>query len=246
MKKLKPDAIISTFFGIGKIPFMPGTFGSYVGIILVAAIFYQPHMVEIEGKRYLDMGAVIISPNYIVHVLLLASLLLYALGVWASDKYSKRIGRDDPSAVVIDEVAGIFTASTLVALVYSFLLTFYEKDFILYLTAAFWFFPAIFILFRIFDILKPWHIGNADRKYHGGFGIMIDDQIAAVYTTIAFYLIFFALKSMGILDHFTEVGTLGQSNKIIMLSLLWPFYILLNPQIILKPAGEVLVKILTF
>jgi phosphatidylglycerophosphatase A len=47
---------------------------------------------------------------------------------------------------------------------------------------------------------KPWPTNYFDRKYTGGFGIMIDDQVAAVQTTIAFYAIFFAMKYFGYLD----------------------------------------------
>ncbi len=205
MKRFRPEAVIATFFGIGKFPFAPGTLASLVSIILVALLFYQPHMIEIEDKRYLDLGAVIINPNYIVHFLALMSLILHVTGVWASDKYSKLINVKDPGCVVIDEVAGIFTTSTLVAMVFAGLLVFDEKTYILYLIISYWFFPAIFILFRIFDILKPWHIGRADRKFEGGFGIMIDDQIAAIYSAISFYIIFFGLKYFGILDKMISV-----------------------------------------
>lgn len=205
MKKLSKEAVISTFFGIGKFPIMPGTLASFVATILVALLFYQPHFVSIEGIEYFEMGAVVISPNYIVYVLILLSALLYAIGVWASDKYAKAIDKEDPRAVVIDEVAGIFTTTSLIAIVYSILLIAYEKEFILYLIISYWFFPVIFILFRIFDIFKPWHIGRADENFGGGFGIMFDDQVAALYSAITFYIIFFGLKYFGILDKMISV-----------------------------------------
>ena len=205
MKRLKPESIIATFFGIGKFPKAPGTLASFVATILVALLFYQPHITEIEGEKYLIWGGGVISPNYIVHVLVLLSLALHAIGVWSSDKYSKLINIKDPKSAVIDEVAGIFTASSLVALVYSLLLFFNEKEYILYLIVSYWFFPVVFILFRIFDILKPWHVGWADKKFEGGFGIMIDDQIAAAYSAISFYIIFFGLKYFGVLDQMVSV-----------------------------------------
>jgi phosphatidylglycerophosphatase A len=45
-------------------------------------------------------------------------------------------------------------------------------------------FAAAFLLFRIFDIWKPWPIGLADRRVHGGLGIMLDDLLAAVYAVL--------------------------------------------------------------
>ena len=47
-------------------------------------------------------------------------------------------------------------------------------------------FAAAFLLFRIFDIWKPWPIGLADRRVHGGLGIMLDDLLAAVYAVLVF------------------------------------------------------------
>ncbi len=215
MKKLSIESVISTFFGIGKFPFFPGTVASLVATILVALLFYQPHFVSKEGKEYLEMGAVLISPNYIIYVLILSSVLLYVIGVWAADKYSKSINVKDPSSVVIDEVAGIFASFSLVSLIYALLLMFFEQEFILYLMLSMGFFPVIFILFRIFDMTKPWHVGRADKKYEGGFGIMIDDIIAAVYTAIAFYSIFFALKFAGYLDKMIETQNLEKINDYI-------------------------------
>ncbi len=205
MKRFSPEAIISTFFGIGKFPFMPGTVASFVSTILVALLFYQPHFVEKQGEKYLEMGAIIISPNLIIYVLSLAAIFTYIIGVWASERYSKGVGLKDPGSVVIDEVAGIFTACSLTACVYAFLLYFWQEQFILYLIISYYYFPAIFILFRIFDIAKPWHVGMLDKKYDGGFGIMIDDIMAAVYTCVAFYAIFFLLKYLGILDKMVAV-----------------------------------------
>ena len=206
VKKFSLDSIISTFFGIGKFPIMPGTLASFVSTILVALIFYQPHFVEYGGKKYLNMGAGIINPNYIIYVISFLAVLFYIIGVWASEKYSKRISIKDPSSVVIDEVAGIFTAFSLISITYALMIYFNEKEYILYLIISYYFFPVVFVLFRIFDIIKPWHIGRADKKYTGGFGIMIDDIIAGIYSFIAFYLIFFALKYSGTLDSFIKVN----------------------------------------
>ena len=93
--------------------------------------------------------------------LVAASAVLFAAGWWAAAIVARRLG-DDPQIVVVDEAAGQF----------------------LTLAAApldFWHFAAGFALFRLFDIAKPWPVGWADRRIHGGFGCMFDDTLAALY-----------------------------------------------------------------
>ena len=97
-----------------------------------------------------------------------ATVAAFAAGLWASARYVEAAGQADPGAVVIDEVAGQWLA--LVAL---------PLDPLLYLLA--------FLAFRLFDILKPWPVGWADRRLHGGFGIMADDILAGVYAGAVVY-----------------------------------------------------------
>jgi phosphatidylglycerophosphatase A len=93
---------------------------------------------------------------------LLAALGIFALGVWASERAANLLGKDDPKEVVIDEVAGQGVA--------------------LILAGPSWISLALgFLLFRLFDIWKPWPVGWADKKLHGGWGIMTDDMIAGAY-----------------------------------------------------------------
>jgi len=93
-------------------------------------------------------------------VLLLAGILVLAIGAWASELYVAETKRFDPSECVIDEVAGqwITCAFALVSIP-SYALAFF--------------------LFRVFDILKPWPISTAERL-HGGIGVMADDLAAAI------------------------------------------------------------------
>ena len=106
--------------------------------------------------------------------LLAGCLAVTLLGVWASDRYAKQAGNPDPSEVVIDEVAG------------------------LWLTLSFM--PVLplnwgigFLLFRLFDIWKPWPISWADRRIEGGIGIMLDDLLAGLLAVITYWGITFAL-----------------------------------------------------
>lgn len=108
--------------------------------------------------------------------LLLLALTVFALGVWCADVCARRIGVADPSAVVIDEVA----AQWLVLLVV-------PQDFLYYVAA--------FLVFRIFDIWKPFPISWAEQSFRGGFGVMIDDVLAAGYASVILYPVSFALGS---------------------------------------------------
>jgi phosphatidylglycerophosphatase A len=95
--------------------------------------------------------------------LLLAALgICFLVGWWASEIYVRRTGAEDPGEVVIDEVAGqwlVLLAAPLDPLSYL----------------------AGFVLFRVFDITKPWPVRWADRSIGGGLGIMVDDILAGLY-----------------------------------------------------------------
>jgi phosphatidylglycerophosphatase A len=94
--------------------------------------------------------------------LLAAAALLFPVGWWAARRVTRGGGVADPGSVVVDEVVGQWLAVTVV-----------PPDPIAY--------AAGFLLFRAFDILKPWPVGWADRRLKGGFGIMADDVIAGIY-----------------------------------------------------------------
>ncbi|WP_052473107.1 phosphatidylglycerophosphatase A family protein [Paramagnetospirillum magnetotacticum] len=135
-----PATIVSTWFGAGLLPKGPGTWGS------AAALPFAWALMAAGGPE----------------LLLVATLICFALGWWASAVYVRRTLAEDPSEVVIDEVAGqwmVLLAAPLDPLSYG----------------------IGFVLFRIFDIWKPWPVGWADRKIGGGLGIMADDILAGVY-----------------------------------------------------------------
>ena len=196
---------IVTFFGIGKIPIMRGTLGSFAALIIILLMFYQPHFtVKGDNVSYFNLGSGIIRPDLLPYIIILSAIIIHITGVYFSDIYSKRIGKKDPKEVVIDEVAGMFTSVALAIVIYALLLEFYYDSYVLYLMLAHYYFIALFILFRVFDILKPWHVAKAE-KLKGGEGIMWDDQVAAIYAVISFYAIFHLLKYIGFLDQFVEM-----------------------------------------
>jgi len=102
-------------------------------------------------------------------VLLLVAFYFACIGWWAAQVYVKRTGLEDPGVVVIDEIAAqmlVFMAAppTLLNLAVGF------------------------VLFRLFDILKPWPVSWADRHIKGGFGAMLDDLLAAGYAGLCLWL----------------------------------------------------------
>jgi phosphatidylglycerophosphatase A len=127
---------------------------------------------------------------------------MFFVGVWSAANYSKKIGQNDPAEIVIDEVVG-----QLLTIVGIFtLLPFLEKKYIIeiinlgigeqYLSVLTFF--TAFILFRAFDIFKPWPIRYFDQKCDGGFGIMIDDVVAAILAIFAYFLLIYVVVDLSI------------------------------------------------
>jgi phosphatidylglycerophosphatase A len=96
---------------------------------------------------------------------LAAVLAVFVLGVWAAQRVIDILGAEDPGVVVIDEWIGLWITLLLVPPGWLWLL-------------------AGVVLFRLFDILKPWPVSWADRRLHGGFGAMFDDALAGVYALL--------------------------------------------------------------
>lgn len=104
-----------------------------------------------------------------------AVLVVTLLGIWAADGYIARAGVHDPGPVVIDEVAGQWLALLPAAMLSALSL------------------PSIvaaFLLFRAFDILKPWPISWADRRLPGGLGVMADDVLAGIAAAALWYALY--------------------------------------------------------
>jgi phosphatidylglycerophosphatase A len=93
----------------------------------------------------------------------LAMLLLFLLGVGLCGRVSRKLGVHDHGGIVWDEMVGYWLSVAFVPLQWPWLL-------------------AAFVLFRFFDIVKPWPIRQLDERVSGGFGIMLDDVVAALFT----------------------------------------------------------------
>lgn len=112
----------------------------------------------------LGIPLLFLMPTNLVAYLVVV-VVLFALGVWCCDACAKNLGVHDHPGIVWDEVVGYLI--TMIAVPKSFV----------------WI-VAGFIVFRFFDILKPWPIGWVDKHVHGGLGIMLDDVLAAVFSLI--------------------------------------------------------------
>lgn len=95
----------------------------------------------------------------------IALLLLFLFGVFICEHVSRKLGVHDHGGIVWDEMLGYWLSAAFIPLQWHWLL-------------------AAFLLFRFFDIVKPWPIRQLDRKVSGGFGIMIDDVVAALFTMV--------------------------------------------------------------
>lgn len=148
--------LIATWLGSGLAPKASGTFGSLAALPFAFAIQY-----------YVGNEA-----------LLIAAILVFFIGWWASAKYMQHYPeKHDPKQIVVDEVAGMWLTLSLIPFTWQF-----------YIIG--------FALFRFFDAVKPWPISVADHKIKGGFGVMFDDILAAVFAII-FSALFLLLPIYG-------------------------------------------------
>ena len=165
-------AIAIATCGVGYLPLAPGTWGSLVGVVVYAAV----RGAGIKLFFYLGIRAEVnLLPVYygviLLELLFVVGLLL--IGTWAASQTEKFSKTKDPRIVVIDEVAGQFIALLPVP----------------FLTdPAWWAAIVAFVLFRFFDIVKPYPARRLE-DIKGGLGIMADDLVAGVYAGIGVMLI---------------------------------------------------------
>lgn len=103
-------------------------------------------------------------------IFLAITFVITVCGIYLCEYTSKALGVHDHSGIVIDEIAGYLI--TMIAIPFS------------------WYWILLgFILFRIFDILKPWPISWLDKKVAGGLGIMLDDVVAGLFSLVCLHSI---------------------------------------------------------
>ena len=161
MKKL--NVLISTFFGNGYISKIPGTFTSLITLIILYILF---EILQFKNLNY---------------ILILYSITFF-YSFYAVMDSETEFENKDPRQIVIDEVLG--QAMPLILIVYLS-----SKNLINVPVEIYYFLS--FILFRFFDIIKPFPVSYFDKQHKNFFGIIMDDIMAGLYTMLIIYLISF-------------------------------------------------------
>ena len=144
-----------TMFGIGYIKKIPGTVSSFVTVVFLFIYFH-----------YFEL-----SKNYFLFILSLIFIYSFiAVNLYIKDKANK-----DPKEVVIDEFIGQSIPIYLYEISHSTDKTFNESIYIYF---------VIFILFRLFDIKKPFPVSYFDKNFKNSFGVVMDDVIAGLYVVL--------------------------------------------------------------
>lgn len=143
-----PASLVATWFGVGLMPIASGTWGSLAALPV-------GWVVDLYAGR---IG------------LLVAMLLTFIAGTWASEIVVRRGRVQDPGLIVVDEVAGMLLTLAFTPLTW-------------------WGFAIAFVTFRVADVVKPFPANWCDTHVHGGFGVMLDDIAAAVHSGITTWLL---------------------------------------------------------
>jgi phosphatidylglycerophosphatase A len=147
---------IAQGFGIGRIPFAPGTFGSVVGLAWFALL--------------------LIFKSWPVFIL--GNIAGFAVSVWLCGEGERILGKTDPGSVVLDEIIAIplcFTGWLTVAALRQHSWPGTEYFLAHWLSSI-----GVFALFRLFDVAKPWPVRQS-QVLPAGWGVTIDDVLAAAY-----------------------------------------------------------------
>tara|TARA_Y100000996_G_scaffold331552_1_gene267804 strand:+ start:2240 stop:2731 length:492 start_codon:yes stop_codon:yes gene_type:complete len=159
MKKI--NLLISTFFGNGYISKIPGTFTSLTTTII---LYFSFEILQYQNLNY---------------ILILYSIIFFYSFYAVMDSETEFINKD-PRQIVIDEVLG--QSMPIILIVYL------NQNNMISLNVELYYLIS-FILFRFFDIIKPFPVSYFDKKHKNFFGIIMDDIMAGLYSMIFIYLI---------------------------------------------------------
>ena len=152
-------------FGLGKIKFMPGTFGSLATTII---LFYLFHTLNISS-----------------YIILIGLIIIFIYSFYAVSTYTKDNKSKDPEEIVIDEFLGQSIPIYLYEISHG--TTKEEGEAIIY-------YALFFILFRYFDIMKPFPVNFFDKNFKNSFGVIMDDVCAGLYVVLTL-VCFMIMKS---------------------------------------------------
>ena len=161
MKRI--NLLISTFFGNGYISKIPGTFTSLSTLIILYILFE------------------VLQFNNLNYILILYSIIFF-YSFYAVMDSETEFDNKDPRQIVIDEVLG--QAMPLIFIIYLSSKNLINIPVEIYYLSS-------FILFRFFDIVKPFPVSYFDKQHKNFFGIIMDDIMAGLYTMLIIYLVSF-------------------------------------------------------
>ena len=152
-------------FGLGSFRFAPGTITSLITTIFLFSLF---HIVNLSSS-----------------IIFLILFLIFIYSFYAVSEYIKKNENKDPKEIVIDEFIGQSIPIYLYEIAHGS-----AKD----SNEAVLFYLYIFILFRYFDIKKPFPVNYFDKKFKNSFGVIMDDVVAGLYVVLTL-IIFMVIKS---------------------------------------------------
>ena len=152
-------------FGLGKIRFMPGTFGSLATVII---LYYLFHVLNISSS-----------------IVFVGLIVIFVYSFYAISEHIKGSDNKDPSEIIIDEFLGQSIPIYLYEISHG--TTKEEGEAIVY-------YSLFFILFRYFDIMKPFPVSFFDKNFKNCFGVIMDDICAGFYVVLTL-VCFMIIKS---------------------------------------------------
>ena len=158
----KINFLFISLFGIGKIKKLPGTFASLATTLF---LFFLFHILNV-------------SPN----IILFSVIIIFFISFYAVNIYIKDLSNKDPKEVVIDEFIGQSIPLYLYEVSHEI-----QKD----SDDALKFYLIIFILFRFFDITKPFPASYFDKNFKNSLGVIMDDVVAGLYVVLILILYMF-------------------------------------------------------
>ena len=159
------NSLLVTMFGLGKIRFMPGTFGSLTTAIF---LFYLFHTLNISSN-----------------IILFGWIIIFIYSFYAVSTHTRDSKNKDPSEIIIDEFLGQSIPIYLYEISHG---TTKESN------EAIVYYSLFFILFRYFDIIKPFPVSFFDKNFKNSFGVIMDDICAGFYVVLTL-VCFMIIKS---------------------------------------------------
>ena len=159
------NSLLVTMFGLGKIKFMPGTFGSLATTIF---LFYLFNTLNISSN-----------------IILISLIIIFIYSFYAVSTHTESSKNKDPGEIIIDEFLGQSIPIYLYEISHG---TTKESD------QAIVYYALFFILFRYFDIMKPFPVNFFDKNFKNSFGVIMDDICAGLYVVLT-VVCFMVIKS---------------------------------------------------